>query len=120
MSDAASFNRDLSRHRFKVRQRLKKVVDASADEIQKSITVGSGITGAPGSPVDTGELRGAWLAEYLSFWHWRTTNDKPYARFIEEGQYIQRSEVGGPHSVKLTRAALPRLLEAKARDLGPT
>ena len=45
------------------------------------------------------------------------TNAK-YAPYIEEGLKAQRSAVGGPGSVKLTRAAWSRIVDAAVKEQG--
>ena len=76
-----------------------------------SITVGSAITGAPGQPVDEGTLRASWHEDFES--QTRASITTPlgdtYAIPIEEGEgaygpLTLRSEVGGFHSVAMTKA----------------
>lgn len=91
--------------------------------VHKSITVGSPITGAPGQPVQTGRLRNSWQIEILSKEEVHVLTSMKYARSIEDGlSYAHggkpitlRSQVGGFHSLKLTVAAWPRIVEEAAR-----
>jgi hypothetical protein len=96
-------------------------VDA-ATEVQRSVTVGSEITGAPGQPVASGALRDSWIPEFLDANTWRTSTNLPYALPIEEGvgrfgPLTLRSAVGGFHSVALTIANFDRIVEqVRKRD----
>jgi hypothetical protein len=89
-------------------------------EIGRSIRTGSELTGAPGQPVDTGNLRNSWVESYPSATLWMISTNVEYAEWIEDGgndiaAFTLRSEVGGFHSVKLTEAAYGDIV-AWARD----
>lgn len=88
-------------------------------EAHRSIQSGSEITGSPGQPVDTGNLRNSWqlTRETDSL----ITIDTPveYAQPIEDGvgrygPLELRSAVGGFHSVALTVAGLGRIVDVVA------
>lgn len=104
---------------------FKKKVDANAKRTfvnivamaKESIVEGSPLTGAPGQPVATGNLKGSWHESFPKPYVAQISTNVSYARAIEDGigphgEMTVRSEVGGFHSVKLTIAGLPRLVEA--------
>jgi hypothetical protein len=145
-----SYGTDISRWAEKVRARTQSVVTAAALLTHESIVAGSGVTGAPGQPVDTGYLRSSFIVAFdaepsyptpLPSRSGRTdaaapapappqgnvgktysasiTTNVAYAPLIEEGVRATRSAVGGPGSVKLTRAAWSRIVEtANAEQRG--
>lgn len=91
--------------------------------VHESITVGSPVTGAPGQPVDTGALRNSWQIENIAPGQARISTNLPYAEPIEDGvgahgPLTLRSAVGGFHSVKMTVAGFPALVDKVVRDLG--
>jgi hypothetical protein len=95
----------------------------STEEVQRSVVLGSAITGAPGQPVDTGNLKASWIGEFESATAWALTTKTEYAPFIENGEnaygpFTLRSEVGGFHSVKLTRAGWGRIVDAANTAVG--
>jgi hypothetical protein len=103
-----SFEADVRRFALKVETRSKDVLVGCANEVQRSVVEGSELTGAPGQPVDTGALKASWVGEFTGPWEWETTTNLEYAPGIENavgpnGPITQRSEVGGFHSVALTR-----------------
>lgn len=131
----SSMSGGLAAHKANVRKALRDVFVASTDEVQRSLTEGSQLTGAPGQPVQTGQLRGSFVPGSLGPWAWQSVTNLVYAPPIEEG--IQqpydtlgsggssgklvtpkpmqlRSQVGGFHSVKLTRIAWPRIVDVMA------
>ena len=125
---------DFDRVMRNLRRKTASLPDLLGAEILVSIRDGSPITGAPGQPVVSGELR-------KSFKKTRSRNlirvfsTLFYAHFIEEGvrerhhrqglfhwtsnrKVIgQRSTVGGFHSVKLTRVGLQKLLDHLVKQL---
>jgi len=98
----------------------KVVFPNSVSAAHSSITVGSGVTGSPGQPVDTGELRTSWQIEFESPTSATISTGVPWARQNEDGvtedgrPYMQRSPVGGRHSVALTIVGMQRLVDAEA------
>lgn len=110
----------------------RRVLDAfvfSTEEVRTSIRDGSALTGAPGQPVQVGNLKASWQGEFLSptLWQFTATGIAPggekvgYAEYIEEGinrhtggPLILRSQVGGFHSVKMTRAGWARIVKFAA------
>lgn len=113
-----SFSKDLRRFNEELDRRNRDVLAGTVAAVHESITEGSPITGAPGQPVQSGELKSSWQPIFESEAVAVVATDKPYARSIEDGiSYAhggtpmqQRSPVGGFHSVKLTIAGFERLV----------
>jgi hypothetical protein len=91
----------------------------TVSEATRSIVEGSEITGAPGQPVDTGNLRASWIPVFASPKEATITSNAVYAPSIEDGvsyahggtPLTQRSPVGGFHSLKLTIAGFQRIVD---------
>jgi hypothetical protein len=102
----------------------------------ESIVNGSPITGAPGQPVDTGNLRASWQLFFESKESAIIGTNVEYAQAVEDGvgrdgqraKYGQGNPApgrarmgpstrGGSHSLKLTRAGFNRILAQAARDV---
>lgn len=90
----------------------------------ESVVAGSALTGSPGQPVDTGNLRRSWQINWQGPAQADISTNLPYAPSIEDGvSYAHggtpmtlRSPTGGFHSVAVTMAGADRLLdEAKRR-----
>jgi hypothetical protein len=89
----------------------------SVELTHQSVQIGSPITAAPGQPVDTGNLRASWQVQYHSESEAEISTNVAYAPPIEDGvgkygPLKLRSAVGGFHSVKLTVAGFPRIVDA--------
>ena len=122
-----TFETDIARFVVKTFVKQKLIFFTVANELQGSIKEGSKVTGAPGQPVAQvggGELKNSWQLEFLDLFLATTTTPIIYARAIEEGmnprtgdQLTLRSEVGGFHSVKLTRAGYQKLVNKIARQV---
>lgn len=104
---------------LKVERQSREVFVGSVMAAHASIQVGSQITGAPGQPVDIGNLRASWQADIEGDVGTISTNSE-YAPQNEDGiarpgggPYIQRSAVGGRHSVALTVAGFEKLVAAE-------
>lgn len=115
-----SFRSDIEQHKQNVRANLRIVFIASKNEVGRSLVEGSPLTGAPGQPVDTGQLRGSWVEEFIDIWRWQITTNLIYAPGIEagvgpQGPITLRSTVGGFHSRALTIAGWPRIVQEMAR-----
>jgi hypothetical protein len=88
--------------------------------MRDSIVDGSSITGAPGQPRAEGDLAASWTLT-LTETSAQVSTPSPYAIQNEDGvkeggkPYVQRSAVGGRHSVRLTRLGLPKLVRAAAQ-----
>lgn len=110
-----SFVADVDKFRRKTMDRAKKVHDGCCDLAFSSIVEGSSVTGAPGQPVDTSHLKNSWQNVVIGpYSRWIMTNTI-YAPMIEDaigpyGELSLRSQVGGFHSIKLTRAAWSRIV----------
>ena len=82
---------------------------------------------SPGQPVAKkfgGTLKNSWQLEFPELFLAATSTPIIYARGIEEqvdprsgNQLTLRSEVGGFHSVKLTRAGFQKLVNKAAREV---
>lgn len=112
-----SFSEDVRRFVVKVQAQERRVFVGVVQAVYNSIVFGSPITGAPGQPVDTGFLRASWQVLWGADYAEVVTNCA-YAEPIEEGMgrfgpLTLRSQVGGWHSVKLTRLGFERLVAAE-------
>ncbi len=130
-----AFAADVRGFSVKVAARTRDVFVATVLEAENSVKFGSATTGAPGQPVATGNLRGAWYSDIQGNVGVVACNavgamgvdTEPYAAQIEEGisarsgQPIHfRSPVGGAHSVALTVAGLGRIVEVETARLVPS
>lgn len=134
-----TFTDDINRHNKNVRASLLDLFVGTTQEVQRSITEGSPITGSPGLPRDTSHLFTAWQAGagFTSEWTWFITPNPPveYALSIEEGQQEPYTNAagtlvtpgpirrpypsgGGPHSVKMTRVGWQKIVDEMARRTG--
>jgi len=97
-------------------------------DVNSSIAFGSTVTGSPGQPVDEGILRASWGTTWQSPTSalvasggaaagYNMQNEDGIAR-PGGGPYIQRSAVGGRHSVSKTIDGLPRIVEDVTKRLG--
>jgi hypothetical protein len=110
-----SFKDDVHRFADKVDVLGQRVHERVCDLVFESIVEGSAITGAPGQPVQTGLLKGSWQRRILGPLAQMIVTNLVYAQPIEDGigrygPLTLRSQVGGFHSVKLTRAGWPRVV----------
>lgn len=128
-----SFAAQVEAFRDKVDQRRRDLFVNTVSAVKGSITDGSPITGAPGQPVDLGALKGSWQDQTIEDFLAQVVTNQEYAEAIEEGQQkpytradgttvtpramTPRSQVGGFHSVKQTRANYEMLVEDEARKL---
>jgi hypothetical protein len=92
-----------------------------AQEAHRSVQEGSQITGAPGQPVDTGNLRASWQLEFPSPTRARISTNVEYAEAVEDGVgphgavlYGAKNGTGGSHSVKLTILGLQAIANTVA------
>lgn len=123
MSTGAQFRQQLYRWGIKSARNVHKAFLFSTLEVQRSVVLGSEVTGAPGQPVDEGILRGSWIGEFDSSTSWMLSTNVEYAVYIEDGgndlgPFTLQSEVGGFHSVKLTRSNWDRIVEFAALRAG--
>lgn len=103
----------------KVTTKYSAVSNGVGEECLRSIREGSEITGAPGQQVDEGGLIRSWQRTFPNANEQAISTNEPYALQEEDGisyahgggPIVQHSEVGGPHSLKLTVAGFPRIVE---------
>lgn len=120
------FADDLRAFGLKVQTRNQAVFAGVVADTKTSIVEGSPVTGAPGQPVRTGNLRASWQTAFETPTSAIISTNVAYAKPIEDGvgrfgPMTLRSKVGGWHSVALTVANFPRLVAATAeRILGAT
>jgi len=118
-----SFSSELRRVAVKAETRTHDIFVATVAAAADSIVNGSPVTGAPGQPVDTGALKASWQTTFESRTQALIATKSAYAIPNEEGiredggPYVQRSPVGGRHSVKQTIAGMPRLIAQATRDV---
>ena len=118
-----TFSDDLLRFVTTVRDNNRAVYVGVATGAHESITVGSPITGAPGQPVDTGNLRSSFTLD-IGVDEATISTNVAYAPLIEEGIAASgkpisfKSAVGGAHSVKQTIAGANALQEHVRAGLG--
>ena len=108
--------------------RVKAVWLNSMLHMHRSIVMGSSVTGAPGQVVQDvggGNLRDSWQLVFPTPTSARSTTTVPYAESNEDGiarpgggPYIQRSAIGGRHSISKTRDGLIRIIEYENDHLG--
>ena len=112
-----SYQDGVKRFMVKTEGLTRAVFLSLAAKVHASVKEGSVTTGAPGQPVDTGNLRNSWILAFERDYAEIRTNVE-YAQAIEDGigphgPLTLRSQVGGFHSVKLTIAGA-NLLQAEA------
>lgn len=117
------FSKGLADFHRKIAAFDASLLDEVGDLMYQSIVYGSALTGAPGQPRKEGDLIASWRKERPSETSVAVVSDSPYARPNEDGlreggkPYVQRSPVGGRHSVKLTRRGLQRLVNQAAKNV---
>jgi hypothetical protein len=138
MSD---FRNGLTRFSVKIFRMERDIFTGSTEVVHESITDGHAVTGAPGQPVGQygpgyhegrvgGALKASWTPAFVDRDTWQDTTHLDYALQEEDGiSYAHggvaaehRSTIGGRHSVKMTRAAWPRIVEyvtAQVRGRNP-
>lgn len=127
----SAFAAALARWNVATYRRVQDAFVFSTEEVERSVKFGSELTGAPGQPVQTGNLLSSWQGAYEGPTLWaltttgRSASGEPvgYAEHIENGgnargPFTLRSQVGGFHSVKLTAASWDRIVEFAARKAG--
>ena len=119
-----SFASDLERFALKVETRSRALFTGCVNHVHTSIVDGSAVTGAPGQPVDTGNLRASWIQSYPEDWVGDVTTNVVYAEAIEDGvgphgPLTLRSAVGGFHSVKTTRVNWDRVVSTQLQEIVP-
>lgn len=118
-----SFDADIKRFALKLERIGDGLLPAVAATAHDSIVNGSPLTGAPGQPVDTGNLKASWQLAFPTPGVAEITTKSVYAIPNETGitddgrPYLLRSPVGGRQSVALTFIGMPRIVEHEARRL---
>jgi hypothetical protein len=118
-----SFASDVAQWTAKVKARDQAVFAGFADACKTSIVDGSPVTGAPGQPEASGDLKDSWTLEYPSPTLAVISTPLIYAPLIEDGMGPHgplKGPVGGQggyHSLKLTIAGAQRLLEQVLQGL---
>lgn len=128
-----SFGEELRIFGEKAERNIHAVFVGSVNAVHGSVVEGSAVTGAPGQPVDTGNLRASWQETFPEPLVGQTATNVAYAESIEHGQQAPyttaagtqvtpgpmtlRSSVGGFHSVKLTRAGWQDIVRDVAQQV---
>ena len=114
------FGLELTTFLLKVKAREQAVFVNTVAAIQDSIQHGSAVTGAPGQPVDTGNLLDSWHTVFESNTVATISTNVEYAPVIEDNTRgaTLHSQVGGWHSVALTRAGFQRLVDVETVRAG--
>jgi len=96
----------------KARAREQSIYNACVRHVKRSIVYGSPVTGAPGQPVDTGDLRKSYRIRRIGKRERTVSSPLIYAPIIEDNRRgaTLRSKVGGFHSIKLTRLGWARIV----------
>ncbi len=97
----------------KVEANSQKIFLNVASHVYESIVNGSAVTGAPGQPVDTGNLRNSWQLSFPTPTEAVIQTNCEYAPVIEDNVRGVTFKNHGPHSVKLSAAGLDRIVEAE-------
>ena len=104
--------------------RFRDVFHGVATETLRSIQDGSALTGAPGSPVDTDNLKTSWNLSYEDRDTALVATNVEYAPAVEDGigphgpvTYGAKNGVGGSHSVRLTAAGMQRIVDAEVEKV---
>lgn len=119
MGFAADLQRAAATEFAKCRAVHARVADLAFD----SIVHGSALTGAPGQPVaapifeKAGALRDSWKRTQTSPDVITISTDFRYADDVEDNLKGFRFRSGGPHSVKLTVLAAPRLVAQATQEI---
>jgi hypothetical protein len=116
-----SYAEDIRRFQHKAGALPRAVFASLATKVHASVKEGSVTTGAPGQPVDTGNLRDSWILAFEGD-HAEVRTNVEYAPAIEDGvgphgPLTLRSAVGGFFSVRLTVAGADLLQAEAVREL---
>jgi hypothetical protein len=121
----ARFGDSVRRFQLKAENLRGDALEQCTLEVKHAIQFGSELVGAPGQPVDTGNLRNSWQHEINPE---RTqgivSTPVEYAPYVEDGigrggtvQYGAKNGIGGSHSVKQVTANFDRIVEAVGKRL---
>lgn len=119
---ADDWERKIEAFEAKLQKRIVQVHARVAFALRDSIVDGSPITGAPGQPVDTGNLKASWQLTFPTPLLARLVTSAVYAEAIENGvgpsgPMVLQSEVGGFHSVRQTRTHFQKLVDKIVREV---
>ena len=114
----SAFAADITRFQRLAEQRERDTFVNLVSLSAESLIEGSPLTGAPGQPVDTGNLKGSFQTIFDSEREASIVSNCAYAPHIEDDVQHANYAVGGPHSLKLTVASAQRLAERAAADAG--
>lgn len=122
-----SFESDIGRILVKLELAERALLPAVAAEVHNSIVFGSSLTGAPGqvvADVNGGNLRDSWQLTFPTEDSAQSSTNVAYAQSNEDGiarpgggPYVQRSAIGGRHSVSKTVDAFPRIVDHVVEQL---
>ena len=128
----STWESQIAKFQAKLDRRVNDVFLNTAEKIRDSAVFGSDITGAPGQPVDTGNLKNSWQLTHPEKLLARITTNVEYAEAVEEGiqapyttkggttvtphAMVFKSAKGGPHSVRLTRSGFDRIVNAAVKE----
>jgi hypothetical protein len=118
-----SFDADIRRFTVKLENLDRGLLPAVGATMHESIVDGTPLTGAPGQPVDEGNLKASWQLTFPSPEVAEIITKSDYAVPNETGirhdgrPYLLRSPVGGRHSVALTVLGADRIIEHEAKRL---
>lgn len=117
-----AFSDEINAFAAKVKRRQQALLVGTVELLHTSIKDGHALTGAPGQPIDISTLYNSWQVTFPGANTAQTATNLVYAKPIEDGigkfgPLTLRSKVGGFHSVKLTRAAWPKVVEHVTRGL---
>lgn len=99
------------RHVAAAKSREGRLYKAVTEHAYRSIRFGSEVTGAPGQPVDTGNLVASWRLELRGKRVASMFSPLPYASIIEDNWRGAQFRNHGPHSVEMTRLAWQRIVD---------
>lgn len=112
------FKDAIGRITAKVMTRSQAVFVNTASHAFESIVNGSPVTGAPGQPVDTGNLRASWQLAFPDKTSATITTGVEYAPYVEDNVRGVAFKNHGPHSVKLTIAGLDKIIAFETAKAG--
>lgn len=108
---------DLTRFVLKLEQNSRAVFADIVGKTHESIVDGSALTGAPGQPVDTGNLRTSWNTTFESEAVAVIQTKVEYAPFVEYNTRNVTFRNHGPHSVAMTRSGFQRIVDASVKQV---
>lgn len=114
---AEAFAAYLERFGQVLSERNVAVLDEATALAMDSIVDGSPLTGAPGQPVDTAELRDSWTAVPEGPATRLIKSDAIHALAVEYNWGGVSYQNHGPHSRALTVHGFPRILDAAVRQV---